>query len=340
MERTFKTAFIGCGGRGREHAQAVKADPRYRVTALTDAKPEAAEAMKKDFFSDAAVYTDHREMLNKEKPEIVIVCLWTRLHLPVFRDCISAGAKAVLSEKPMAPTWGECTEMDALARTSGCQLTFSHQRRFAEGNLLVRKWIKEGLFGDIQRLDLTSPPNLLDCGTHTFDQAFSFLSETPVKWVLTAVDHRDPVNWFDVKAESMSVGRLFYENGVRASFQAGGPDLDIWGGIRVTGSKGFVEVFWDGSFGKGAVYADPAWSPPAIEACPADAMKAMVREALDCLVSGKESEVSSRKALRSAEVIFACYESVRRHGRVDLPLTGIADNPFITMLEKGAFEKN
>lgn len=39
-----------------------------------------------------------------------------------------------------------------------------------------------------------------------------------------------------------------------------------------------------------------------------------------------EPELSSRKALRANELIFATYESSRRHGRVELPLT-IEDNP-------------
>ncbi len=64
-------------------------------------------------------------------------------------------------------------------------------------------------------------------------------------------------------------------------------------------------------------------------------MTALIREALDCLESGKESEVSYKKALRAGEIIFAFYESVRRHAGVKLPLTDVTDNPFLSMLEAG-----
>lgn len=83
-------------------------------------------------------------MLAAEKPEVVALCLWTKYHLPVFKDCVDAGVKAVMMEKPMAVTYGECREMAALAEKSGVQLSFAHQRRFSPKNFLVRRLIREG----------------------------------------------------------------------------------------------------------------------------------------------------------------------------------------------------
>ena len=339
LQASYRVAVIGCGGRGREHAPALQADPRVRVVALADVKRENAETLNADFGFGAAIYADHKEMLAAEKPDVVVVTLWTTLHLPVFRDCVAAGVKAVLSEKPMAPTWGECLEMRRLAEGSGCQLTFSHQRRFAAGNQLARRLIAEGTFGAILRMDLTAPPNLLDCGTHTFDQALSFLGDAVgVKWALGAVDTTETLDWFGVKAEGMAQGTLVFENGVRAALQIGPPDLDFWGGVRVHGQEGFLEVTWDGAFTRAVVYADPSWQPPTVEDAPGAHMLGYVRNALDCLASGAEPETSYYKALRATEIIFALYESVRRHKRVPLPLTGVTDNPFLTMLAAGEFE--
>jgi predicted dehydrogenase len=337
MSETHRVALIGCGGRAREHVPAILEDGRGVVVGLADIRAEAAEAVNADFGLAAAIYTDHRQMLEELQPDVVISCLWTPLHLPVFRDCVSAGARAVLSEKPMAPTWGECQEMATIAEESGCLLTFCHQRRFAAGNQLARRLIAEGRFGDIQRMDLFSPPNLLDCGTHSFDQALSFNRESPARWVLGAVDASKPLHWFNVYAETMAVGTIVFENGVRAAFQVGGPDMDIWGGVRVIGSEGFLEVMWDGQFRRCVRYDEPGWRPPTVEERPGGAMLGVVRNALDCLASGEEPELSHRKALRAAEIIFALYESTRRHARVELPLTGVEDNPFVAQLEAGVF---
>ncbi|MGU3470488.1 Gfo/Idh/MocA family protein [Paenibacillus sp. D51F] len=337
MSQSYRVAFIGCGKRAYEHAIGVKADSRCRVVALSDLQASAAEALNSEFGFNADVYADYKEMLAKACPDVVILCLWTPLHLSVFRDCAEAGVKAVSSEKPMAPTWGESLEMGRIAEETGCQLTFSHQRRFAFGNRMVRRLLDEGVFGQIVRMDLYSPPNLLDCGTHTFDQAMSFMNECPAKWVLGSVDVSETYNWFQVPSESVFAGIVVFENGVRANIQAGGPDMDIWGGVRVTGTKGFIEVFWDGDIREAAVYADPSWKPPVETGEPNEQMAGLFRNVIDCLVSGEEPELSHRKALRAAEIIFSFYESVRRNARVQLPLTGVTDNPFITMLESGAF---
>jgi len=339
MRGEYKVALIGCGGRGKQHAAAIKADPRCRVVALVDVNAQAAEALAKEYgFDDAAVFTAHAPMLAEHHPHIVAASLWTPLHLSTFRDCALAGVRAVMSEKPMAPTWGECQEMARIVEQTGCQLTFSHQRRFAKGNRWLREQLTAGRFGKVERMDLYSPHHLLDCGTHTIDQAMSFNEESPAKWVLGGIDTRELINIFGVKSEAMAIGTIVFQNGVRASLQVGGPDMDIWGGVRVMGTEGFFEVIWDGQIKRAVVYAEPAWQPPADFAdTGTDHMTAMVCDAIDCLESGRESEVSHRSALRSAEMIFSLYESVRRNARIELPLQGVSDNPFTSMLEAGKF---
>lgn len=333
----YRVAIVGCGKRAREHAVGLNADARCRVVSLADVRRESAEALDAEMGWGAALYTDVGALLEREQPDVVVLCLWTPLHLPVFRQCAQAGVRAVISEKPMAPTWGECLEIARLAEAHRCQLTFCHQRRFAAGNQLARRLIAEGRIGDVQRMELYSPPNLLDCGTHTLDQALSFNGETPARWALGAVDASTRLDWFGVAAEGMAVGTIVFENGVRAALQTGGPDMDLWGGVRVIGREGFLEVTWDGRFQRAVVYADPAWQPPSVEDASGAPMIGVVRDALDGLQSGAEPELSHRKALRASEIIFALYESVRRHARVALPLTGVTDNPFLAMLAQGEF---
>jgi hypothetical protein len=51
-----------------------------------------------------------------------------------------------------------------------------------------------------------------------------------------------------------------------------------------------------------------------------------ILDLIEALKTDHEPELSSCKALRANELIFATYESSRRHGRVELTLT-IEDNP-------------
>jgi hypothetical protein len=60
-------------------------------------------------------------------------------------------------------------------------------------------------------------------------------------------------------------------------------------------------------------------------------------DAIECLKTGEEPMLSSRKALQATELIFATYESSRRRARIDLPLD-VEDSAFLTMLEDGTLK--
>lgn len=333
---TYRTAIIGCGGRARAHMPGLKADERIQIVALADVRVESSDQFATDFGLNVKKYTDHKELLQQERPDVVVVTLWTALHLPVIRDCIEAGVKVILSEKPMAATWNECQEIARIAEESGVMLTFCHQRRFASGNRKVRELLAAGRFGKIERMDLFSPPHLLDCGTHSVDQALSFNGENPIQWVHGAVDLTETVDYFNVPAEGMFTGMFRFENGVFGTIRCGTLNLDFWGGVRVTGSDGFVEVMWDGQIRRAVVYSEPGWTFPAVEEVPDEQMIGLVKNALDCVESGAEPELSYKKALRANEALFAFYASAQRHERVTLPLTGVMGNALHEMLASGS----
>ncbi len=332
--KVLRVSVLGCGGRGREHVLGLVADPRVKIVALADIKREAAEALNEEFGLEAAIFTDIDALLCSVRPDIAVIALWTGLHFTVFKACVEAGVHLVMCEKPMAASWQEVQEIANLADRTGVVLTFCHQRRFAAGNLAVRKLINEGQFGKIERMDLFSPPHLLDCGTHSVDQALSFNRETPVKWVHGAVDLSSGVEFFGVPAEGMFTGMFVFENGVVATIRTGGVDMDYWGGVRVIGDGGFVEVFWDGQIRRARLYKDPSWVFPAVEDDPSEQMIGVVHNAVDALLSGEEPELSYKKAYRAAEILFALYESARTRERVTLPLEGLKGNPLLQMLSE------
>ncbi|MCX7799237.1 MAG: Gfo/Idh/MocA family oxidoreductase [Fimbriimonadales bacterium] len=329
---SVRMAIVGCGGRGREFAKGLAADGRCEVVALVDPAPGRADELNREHGFGARAYRDLEAMLDEQKPDGVCLALWTRLHLPAIERCLAAGARIVLCEKPMAETWGKCRRIAELAERSGAVLTFCHQRRFAPGNLYLRGLLRQGVFGEPLRMDLYSPPHLLDCGTHTVDQALSFLNERPARWVLGGCDLSKTVNYFDVPAEGAAVGVIVFEKGVRAQLQFGGPDLDLWGGVRLHGTKGFFEATWDGDIQRAVVYDEPDWRPQAPTTGHDETMRRVVADALDAAERGTEPELGWRKALRASEILFALYESMRRRERVELPLTGVDDNRMFDLL--------
>ncbi len=331
MSEIYRAGIVGCGGIARRHTAGYQAEPRCRIVALADIKEDVAEEFAEEHGIEASIYTDHREMLSAEDLDLVSVCLWPHLHLPVTRDCVEAGVAAVHCEKPMAPTWGESLELAELDENRPTQITFNHQRRFNHGIRQARGMLADGRFGELERMDMFAPGHLLDCGTHTLDLGFMFNGENPVRWVIGQIDARETRPWFGVPSDFMSVGMLRFENGVRATIHVG-DDKEMGTGVRLIGSEGFIEVTWGGTYRNFAVYSKPDWQPPDVEQN--DPMPDVMGDIIDCLESGNEPELSAARARRATEVVFAIYESSRRRGRVDLPLEK-KDSAFISMLEAG-----
>ncbi len=308
-----------------------KAEPRCNVTALVDIDSEKAEEFAGTHGFDANVYTDYEQMLSQEQPHIVSVCLWPKLHLPVTRACVEAGVKAVHCEKPMAPTWGESLEFGKLNDESDTQISFNHQRRFNHGYIQARELWNAGTFGELERIEMFAPMHLLDCGTHSLDLGIMMNHESPAVWVIGQVDARTTRPFFDVPGDFMSVGMMRFENGVRGSIHVG-DDKEMGSGVRLTGSGGFMEITWAGTYPRAVVYDDPNWkAPPVDDSSP---MPRVMKDMVDCLESGDEPELSVHKALRATEIIFAIYESSRSRCRIDLPLQ-TRDSAYISMIEEG-----
>ena len=96
---TLHVAIIGAGrprrtegstgfGMAYFHAEGFKAAKDCELIAVADIKPENAKAFSEDY-AGVNPYFDYKEMLQEEKPDIVAICLWDRLHYPVTLDCIA-----------------------------------------------------------------------------------------------------------------------------------------------------------------------------------------------------------------------------------------------------------
>jgi UDP-N-acetylglucosamine 3-dehydrogenase len=336
----YRVGIIGTGkpwrsagatgfGMAHMHARGYRAAPDAHLVALADLNLDHARAFQEQHGGDA-VYQNYREMLAKERLDIVSICTWPHLHAEMVIACAEAGVRAVHCEKPMAPSFDEAKRMVAVCEASGTQLTFNHQRRFGAPFRAARDLLRAGAIGALQRMEATCD-NLFDWGTHWFDMLFFFNDETPVEWVIGQIDTRKPQTIFGVTVESQGISQFRFRNGVTGMLLTGEsaiPPLII----RLYGDEGLIEIgqsndaplrLWNRSAS--------GWQNIDVgeglhdEACHTRA----ILDLIDALKSGREPEVSARRALQATELIFATYESSRRRGRVDLPLT--TDVPLTTI---------
>jgi UDP-N-acetylglucosamine 3-dehydrogenase len=354
--KRFKVAIIGSGNRGKCHARAYAVHSEAKVVACMDIKKENADALAKEQnLPESKVYTDHKLMLKKEKPDIVSVCTWPGTHAQMVVDSVKAQAKAIFLEKPLAPIWGESKKLYQACVDGKVLLAISHQRRFAPLFVKARELANNGTIGQLHRVEGYCH-NLYDWGTHWFDMFNFYNNDEPADWVMGQLSYEweKPYTIFGVPIETNGLSYVKWKNGV-FGLMVTGRDTGGWCANRLIGSKGMIELdmFWDhkmwGEKKEGPLLRvltedSKGWLTPELRYASGDLYPyksseqmedvLAVRDLVDCLKTGREPVISGRKALQATELIFATYESSRRRARIYLPLD-IEDSPFIYMLEAG-----
>ncbi|MGG1555202.1 Gfo/Idh/MocA family protein [Paenibacillus ferrarius] len=138
---TYKIAVIGAGHNAEGHLKAMRElRDQLKPVAVADIRLDRAELL-----SDAAgitAYTDYREMVMREEPDIVVITLPHHLHKEAAVFCAEAGCH-VLLEKPMALNVQECNEIMDAVRHSSVRLMVGHTQHFLAENLLAKQLIKD-----------------------------------------------------------------------------------------------------------------------------------------------------------------------------------------------------
>jgi UDP-N-acetylglucosamine 3-dehydrogenase len=328
----LKAGIIGCGRPGRGQARLHAAGYReagVELVALADVVEENALAFQKEHGNGSEhIYTDYQELLKQEQLDVISICTWPHLHAPIVIDAANAKVRAIHCEKPMAPSWGEARRMVEACEQNGVQLTFNHQRRFGEPFLRAKELLKAGEIGTLQRLE-GACDNFSDWGTHWFDMMFFYNDETPAEWVLAQMEWRGSRTIFGVPMERMGLSQVRFANGVMGLLVTGQAQNDWGARNRLIGSEGVIEV---GVLDREVKGENPVlrlmnahsngWKtiPTTENLHASESVTHAIVDVVNALSSGREPELSGRRALRTTEVIMASYESSRRRGCVNLPL--------------------
>lgn len=94
----MKIAFIGVGGIAGNYRGSLRRLQRP-IAAICDINADRAESVASD--ENATAYTDHQDMLQKEKPDVVFTCIPPGAHDTQVADAAKSGA-AVFVAKPVA----------------------------------------------------------------------------------------------------------------------------------------------------------------------------------------------------------------------------------------------
>lgn len=139
----MKYALIGCGRISYNHIQAAK-NNKLDITAVCDIIPEKMSEL--DLPSDTRKYTDYKELLEKENPDLVAVATESGKHAAIAIDCIDAGCNVII-EKPIALSLEDADRIISLSKEKRVLVCTNHQNRFNRSVQYIRKAIENKRFG-------------------------------------------------------------------------------------------------------------------------------------------------------------------------------------------------
>jgi predicted dehydrogenase len=148
----MKAALIGAGQIARQHLTCLKSLPGVELTAVCDLSPAAAEAAA-ERYDIRAWFTDHRDMLEKARPDVVHVTTPPTSHFGLAMDSFDAGAHVIV-EKPATSTFGELETLVRRAEEAGRHLVEDHNYVFNHAPQEILRRIGLGQFGAVTHVDV------------------------------------------------------------------------------------------------------------------------------------------------------------------------------------------
>jgi predicted dehydrogenase len=140
----MKVAVVGAGGWGEHHARIFSRREDTELCGIFGRTPEKTRRRASQYGTTA--YTDLDEMLRKEQPELVTVCLPNEDHYDITLKLVRTGVP-LLVEKPLVFDLAEADSLLAEAGDHFFAINFNH--RYAEPVQRAKALIDAGELGDL-----------------------------------------------------------------------------------------------------------------------------------------------------------------------------------------------
>jgi hypothetical protein len=145
----LNVAGIGFGGMGGNNLSNLESE---NIVALCDVDHHyAAPVIKR--YPGAKLYTDYREMLDRQKDiDAVVIATPDHTHAVIAMAAIQSG-KHVYCQKPLCHDIYEARQLARAAKESKVATQMGIQGHSGEGFRLICEWIADGAIGEIREVD-------------------------------------------------------------------------------------------------------------------------------------------------------------------------------------------
>ena len=250
----YKSAFLGCGGRARGHAQAYQHVEGGQIVAICDMNEELLNSFGDDFGVEKR-YTDLHQMLERESPDLlhIVTAPTLRGTGQLIRHSLMKVASdhevpAAIVEKPIAVAAEDWKQLAELCQNTKTKFCVNTQLNFHPRNLELKADVTAGRIGEIKFIDASARSTPIDQGPHVLQLVSSYIDNSrPVKVFGQIADgsQLDAVQ----PSPRHATASITYANGVRclaafgtegAPTVAGNESVFHHKRIAVFGTRGFV----------------------------------------------------------------------------------------------------
>lgn len=259
----LKACIIGDsaqGGFGHEFDVAFTGYEEIEVVGLSEEDPEArAEAAQRA--GAPRTYADYREMLEKERPDLVSIApRWSTRHAEFLLSAAEAGAHGII-EKPISIDLAESDRMIEAVEAKNLKWSVGHQTSAAPNFLHARKLIRQGIIGEVLEARARGKEDaraggedLVVLGTHLCDALVSLFGEPKSCSAFIAVsgaaatlsDARLPAEGIGPVLGDRLIADYTFDGALPVSFRSisHGGSKESRFGLDVYGSKGMIKMRW------------------------------------------------------------------------------------------------
>ncbi len=315
--KTIRAGVIGYGpafNMGPHHGHSINKNKGLEVACVCDLDKKRLEVAKTDF-PGIKTYKSVARMLNSGKIDLAIVITPHNTHAKLVLQCIKAKVH-VVCEKPLAITGKEVSEMLKAAKQHKVMFSTFHNRRWDGDFVALRKIVREGLIGNIFRIECgfsgyheqptwwradkkISGGAIYDWGAHFTD------------WMLNLVDSKiDTVTGFQVKNprwtrytnEDHSEYTLTFKDGCLATLTMSNLSMETKPRWRILGDNGSIVHAGDHFLVKAIVKGRRMETKVEFER---DDWDAYYKNIADHLLRGKPLVITPESAARVIGVLHA-----------------------------------
>lgn len=211
----LRAGVIGAGSMGRNHIRLYSEINNVKLIAIAD--PDLDSLNRYASLYPIISYTDYRQMIAKEKLDLISLVAPTSLHFQIAKEVIEHGIH-ILIEKPLAENIERGRELIALAKKMGVILGVGHVERYNPVVKEIKSRMKSGILGKIFQITMRRigpfPERikdvgvLLDLSTHDIDILY-YLTEAEIIRART-----EAARYLHKKNEDLAVSTLRFSNGI------------------------------------------------------------------------------------------------------------------------------